>query len=494
MGDWIDFAAQPTFYAATALLLTNGHVLVQDAGQDGDGTAHWYILKPDQKGSYESGTWTPAVGSNGAVPDAHAKRLFFASAVLRDGTVFVSGGEYSGTPDETEITTSELYDPISNSWKLLEAPPDWTEVGDAPCALLGDGRLLIGAIGAPSKDGSDSGDARTALFDPTKIGRNEWTAGPTTLYGTSSEETWTLLGDGSVLSVSCFSPKAAKVYIPAPTPGIGKWVAADSTPDVLFDTDNEIGPGILLPDSRVFAVGATGKTCIFSPATASGTWHSGPPLPSKNGKQLVAKDAPACLLPSGNILMVLGPIGPCADATEKGYCSPIFVFEFNPATAQYTDVSPTWAAGNSTAPYMTRLLLLPNGDVLLTCQSQYAAIYRASGVAKEAWQPKITSAPKTLTRGKQYQIKGLRFNGLSQAVSYGDDASMATNYPLFRITYGNGTTAYARTHDHSTMSVATGSTVVWTNVTVPEQIPVGAAQASIVANGIASSAIEVTIN
>ena len=41
----------------------------------------------------------------------------------------------------------------------------------------------------------------------------------------------------------------------------------------------------------------------------------------------------------------------------------------------------------------------------------------------------------------------------------GDELNAATNYPLVRITnMASGHVAYARTHDHSTMGVATGST------------------------------------
>jgi len=66
------------------------------------------------------------------------------------------------------------------------------------------------------------------------------------------------------------------------------------------------------------------------------------------------------------------------------------------------------------------------------------------------------------------KISGTQFNGLSQAAAFGDEVETATNYPLVRITNNStGHVFYTRTHDHSTMGVATGNTPVSTNFDVP---------------------------
>jgi hypothetical protein len=52
---------------------------------------------------------------------------------------------------------------------------------------------------------------------------------------------------------------------------------------------------------------------------------------------------------------------------------------------------------------------------------------------------------------------------------------------------------YARTHDHSTMGVATGRELVWTNFDVPAQIEPGPGRLEIVANGIASQPVDVQV-
>jgi len=98
-------------------------------------------------------------------------------------------------------------------------------------------------------------------------------------------------------------------------------------------------------------------------------------------------------------------------------------------------------------------------------------------------------------RGSTYQLSGTQFNGLSQAAAYGDEFHTATNYPLVRIANNaSGHVLYARTHDHSTMGVATGSKIVSTNFDVPATMETGASSLVVVANGIPSPPVSVTVN
>lgn len=79
--------------------------------------------------------------------------------------------------------------------------------------------------------------------------------------------------------------------------------------------------------------------------------------------------------------------------------------------------------------------------------------------------------------------------------AYGDDFQDATNYPLVRIT--NNTTKhvfYCKTHNHSTMAVATGAAIVSTEFDVPSTIETGASSLVVVANGIPSASVAVTVN
>jgi hypothetical protein len=92
-----------------------------------------------------------------------------------------------------------------------------------------------------------------------------------------------------------------------------------------------------------------------------------------------------------------------------------------------------------------------------------------------------------------YVLRGERLNGMTQAVAYGDDATMATNYPIVRLVSEDARVHYCRTHGHSTMAVATGRRRVHTSFTVPAGLPHGRYDLRVVANGIASREVEVRV-
>jgi hypothetical protein len=135
--------------------------------------------------------------------------------------------------------------------------------------------------------------------------------------------------------------------------------------------------------------------------------------------------------------------------------------------------------------------MLPTGQVLVGGTE----VYNPTGTYDAAWAPTIKSAPSSVNRGSTYKISGTQFNGLSQAAAFGDEFETATNYPLVRITNNNtGHVFYARTHDHSTMGVATGSKIVSTNFDIPATMETGASTLEVVANGIPSIPVSVTVN
>ncbi|MGH9566335.1 MAG: hypothetical protein ACRD4F_15235, partial [Candidatus Angelobacter sp.] len=208
-------------------------------------------------------------------------------------------------------------------------------------------------------------------------------------------------------------------------------------------------------------------------------------------------DGPAALLPNGNVLV---------DASPGVFQCCYSFFEFNgvnllsvpsPQHATIFDIPTTSFTG--------RMLVLPTGQILFTNQATHFSIfgngpasvqvYTAAGVPQVEWKPVITSLPGTLVLGSYNNlISGRQFNGLSQGASYGDDAQMATNYPLVRITNNaTGHVRYVKTHNHSTMAVATGSATVSTQADLSTLIETGLSTLQVVANGLISNGMTVQV-
>jgi len=425
-------------------------------------------------------------------------RMYYASAVLADGRLFVAGGEYAGGSNRVNTAAVEIYDPVADQWTTypppVTAPPNptsWASIGDAPCCLLADGRVLLG----------NALSQLTAFFDPKT---NLFSPGPAK-GDNGSEETWTLLPDGTVLAVQCSNPPNAEKYVPS----LNTWVSAGSTasinvtlPQACPGSTPEIGPAILLPDGRVFCLGATGQTALYVPPALNspprapntpGKWAAGPTFKDSNNNTLFPMDAPACLLPNGKVLCAVSPGPPCKNP------SPVFFFEYDPATNGLASVTqPNGGVGFLfNAVYKTRMLLLPTGKVLYAggpvdpavgaSASTQLYVYNPDGAPNAAWKPQITTFPSFVLQGQAQTLQGRQLNGLSQAVSYGDDAAQATNYPLLRIrNLATNHTKYARTANHSTMGVATGNAIESTQFTVPFEAEPGASEVTVTANGISS--------
>ncbi len=152
---------------AFTLLLTDGTVMAQD----GIYLNMWWKLTPDINGSYLNGTWSQLASLPVSYsPDAGSE------AVLADGRVVMIGGEYSG-PDEDFTLTNQgaIYDPRTDTWSPLAAPPGFNYIGDSPNTVLPDGRFLLGDKLTKQWDGRPhSNRHRCAKVEVSKQPLNEW--------------------------------------------------------------------------------------------------------------------------------------------------------------------------------------------------------------------------------------------------------------------------------------------------------------------------------
>jgi hypothetical protein len=505
MASWKSLTGVPAFTPDTMLLMTDATVLVHDSyGQD------WYRLKPDSTGEYDSAgvVWSGPFSMLNS-------RQFFASGVLADGRVYVVGGEYfngSSTPNDSPL--GEIFNPQTNKWSALNKPGSFSWVqGDAISCILQDGRVFFGSLSTN----------QSAIWDPaidawTEAGTAFGTLPPTKV-GNSDEETWSLLPDGTVLTVAIASPSFAEKYVPetdtwVPTNPMPVELALLSLPDTTVHPPvpvniGEIGPAILLPDQRLFFIGATGHTALYtSPAIASepGSWAAGHDLPpdtsgnnfnSPNGNIQTAIDAPAVLLPGGKVLLAGGQTVREVSSGQVSFWShPSTVFIYDPATNSLTKLAPQ-PPSIAVDCWQSRFLLLPTGQALMTTQQSEKIVILIDpaiiGTPNPAWKPVITAFTPVMAVGHHYKISGRQINGLSQANSYGDDAQMATNYPIAKFTDASTAVSYFRTFDFSTLAVATGAAVHSALVEIPASAAPGNYTLQVIANGIASDPVIVQI-
>ncbi len=484
-------ANQPPEIGYLSLLLTDGSVMMQSVND----ASVFYNLIPAADGGYVNGTWRTL-----ASPPLGYAPADGAQVVLADGRVLFVGGEYNQNLYQLPFAPSGLtnmsavYDPVADSWTMIAAPPGVAYIGDSPSAVLPDGSFVFG----------------------NKLGRDMWRLDPVSLTWTSvpaagkaddfAEEGWTLLPNGDLFTIDVGAPPHAEhydpiaaqwysdgntpmgltspssapgglTYGPAPLEVVGG-VTYGPGPTGTYFPPGEIGPALLLPDGRVFATGAAASgavahTALYTPGATpavAGSFTAGPDFASGDA----AGDANGALLPSGHVLI----------AAPSGR-----FYEFDGAAAMPVTGTLTNNGGNT----VYFLLPLPSGQVLVT--GGVTQIYVGAGSADSAWAPTITAAPAAVTRGSSYMISGTQFNGMSQAAAVGDELNAATNYPLVRITNSaSGHVVYARTHGHSSMGVATGSTIVSTHFDVPASAETGPSSLEVVANGIASAPANVTVN
>jgi hypothetical protein len=212
---------------------------------------------------------------------------------------------------------------------------------------------------------------------------------------------------------------------------------------------------------------------------------------------LTASDAPAVLQTNGKVLLAAGNLFEVDPGTDNAdyFSQNMTLLEFDPVagTMQPFSPLPVYPSGAPQTQY-AHFLLLPTGQILLATQLNYIFVFTpdaATNTPADSWRPVIESCPNSLALGNIYPLSGTQLNGLSQAVSYGDDAQMATNYPLVQLSNDAGTVAYLPTSNF-TLGVATGTATVQTDFLVTGVTP-GPWRLRVIPNGIASEPKDVEV-
>ena len=536
-GTWTPLAHQPTFMnppsqcaaypnancappggfseggPLNATLLTDGSILFEAIVVDDNLVGRWleYRLIPDEFGSYVNGTWQQAA----SVPDAAVSSTNpngwgpygFASAVLPDGRVIYEGGEYNGYAFALS-SRGGIYDPVLDTWtpvspphfdNLYPAVPPYPRypspftsqlvdaIGDSQSVVLPNGTFML----------ASKLSKQQALLDPKTL---TWTMTGTNKADLNSEEGWTLLPNGKVLTVDVeldywfgltpqYTPGNSELY----DPETGSWTSAGNTVTVLTSfPSGEIGPAVLMPNGVVFAMGDGGQTAFYD--SRRNQWSAGPTYPTVTidgqDHQFNSADTAAAPLPTGNIL-----ISALTSHSDSLTYTKFFEFDGHDFIAE-PDIP------DSTFGVPIAMLVLPSGQILEFDTDTDIEIFNPTVRRNDDqrdddrpwYAPSVIEVPHVVSPGKTYSVRGVYLNGVSQGAMEGDDWQTATNYPLVRIT--NRLTHhvfYSRTHDFSSMAVANHHPVT-ALFDVPANQENGPSLLEVVTNGVASEPIEVLVN
>ena len=446
---WQMKAGPPNIYLSAPLLLSDGTVIFHNYG-----TSDWWKLTPDDRGNYVNGAWSQIA----SLPSNYAP-TYYASAVLPDGNVVVSGGEYNFL-QLADTNLGAIYDPEANTWTNL---PGWTgSIGDAESVVLPSGQFMIGSCCV----------AGQALLIENMLA---WTPTGSGKADSDSEEGLNLLPNGLVLTVDTQDCNNAELY----NPSTETWSDTGMT-TVGCGGSQEMGPAVLRADGTVVQFGAvtSGADPVSIYNVAAGVWTPAPNVPDINGTFYTLADAPAASMPNGNILFAASP---------GLYSNPTHYWEFD--GTNYTQVPDTLSASSDSSFYIN-FLVLPNGQVLATDFSDAVAFYTPSSPPNQPG-PIVSSVPTTITVGTSYTLTGTQLGGLTNGANYGDDYQSSTNYPIISIVNNStGHVFYAETYDWtvSVAPAAPGST----NFILPTA-ETGPSQLFVIANGVNSDPVSMSI-
>src|SRR5665213_514734 len=438
----------PDYNGGGMLLLSDGTVICKTYSGGNDGIGSIYDrLTPDSTGSYINGTWSQIAPMN-------YTRLYFSSQLLKDGRVYVAGGEYGSGSAQGEV-----WDPNTNIWTVT--PSTGYGYIDANSELLPNGHVL------------QSCEWNNVTFDYDPIA-NVYSNIQSTL-GTVDESAWIKQKDSSILFVLMDTYTSVR-YIPSQ----GYWITDATVPVMLYDGLSETGPGFLLPDGRTFYLGGSGQTAYYTPSgnTSPGSWTAGPVVPNGLG----ASDAGGSQMVDGKIL--------CCFNAQGTFKSPTYYFIFDYLTNTFNPITaPNGAASANEPCYYSGMLNLPDGTTMYADQGQQQ-YYIYSSVGPPLPEAKPTIGQIYQTTCDSFSITGTLFNGINEGAGYGDDWQMATNYPIIRLkSTTTGNVYYAKTFNWNLTDVATGNYPDTTQFTIPTNLPLSTYWLWVTANGVASDSV-----
>lgn len=389
----------------TANLLADGRVLL--AGGVGAGGSTSTTL--DSAELYDPATRTFSATSSMSTP-----RLGAASVRLRDGRVFMAGGEDAS---KKSVASVELYNPSTGTWTLTS--PMQADRVNPTATLLQNGKVLV--VGGYQGNSECCALASAELYDPAT-----GTFAPTGSLATARRNhTATLLEDGKVLIAGGYDG----TYLDAPElydPVAGTFSATGS-----MGTARRYPSATRLLNGKVLIAGGyqngtdglLATADLYTPQT--GTFAATGSMLSPRGRQT------ATLLLNGKVLLAGGYDGVNALASAELYDMPTGTF-----VATGSMATPRWRHTE------TRLL---NGDVLIaggsdgTTAVASAELYALSGDAEPitvatvaVLNPGNAADPATRTGAVDHEFRIAQFNiTLGQYTAFLNAVAQADPHRLY---------------------------------------------------------------
>ena len=367
----------------TATLLSNGQVLVTGGRDTQNGRT---TLATSELYDPVSGTWKPTGSLNSA-------RNNHSATLLSNGKVLVTGG-YDGS---NVLDSSEIYDPVAGTWTTTGSLITGRVLASA--TSLPNGQVLV--TGGQEESGGYLDSAE--LYNPAS---GTWSA----TASMSTARVWhtaTLLTGGKVLVTggqdgSNVILASAELYDPV----AGTWTSTGS-----LGTVRELHTATRLADGRVLVVGGQkayndllASSEIYDPV--AGTWSS-------TGSLTTAREShTATLLNDGQVLVTGG-------GDRNGFSIFSSSELYNPSTGTWTASAPLAVGRESHVA-----TLLPTGQVLVTGGGVFDAEY-------------YTAMPPSSITGNT-----------SQSVTYGASGSSVTAVPATGyhfVSWSDGVTTATRT-------------------------------------------------
>jgi hypothetical protein len=266
----------------------------------------------------------------------------------------------------------------------------------------------------------------------------------------------------------------------------GTLTNSQGTVSANFGADD--APAAVLPNGHVILAADAGPAAV----TTTGNVTSGSPvvtnIPSTAGLQVgwtVTGRSGSTTVISGSILSVdsatqvtvsrsaTATVAPANITFGGTFSPPAQLFDFDPSANSISPLSPAIpdASLNNRPSYVTRMLVLPTGQLLFSDSSSKLYVYTPDGQPNPAMRPVINNV--AYGGSGVFTLTGKQLNGQNAGSTYGDDIQYDENYPIVRLTNASGHVFYCRTTNWSSTGVGTGTVPETVNFTLNPSVTAG---------------------